>query len=322
MVHQTAVAFTNRSGRQLFGILEQPIDSPPARLGVILLSPGVKMRVGPGRLYRRLANVFVGLGLPVLRFDFWGLGDSEGELTETFLKDVYNHIEVGRFVDDTLDAVDWMQRHGGVDRVVVSGLCGGAITGLLAGSKDPRIAGLLALGMTPVLASKAADPLTYMTRGQLRGLRRGYLKKLTAPTSWLRMMTLRSDFRLMWRSLTEPLRRNQAGRQESAQSESNDNASPLFPQAFFAMASSHRPILLIFGGTDRLRWEFDEKFVSRHRERLASLKSIYDVHVIDRANHVLSFREWQLEMLEVSVQWLVKHFPQNVRDSAATAVRQ
>ncbi len=38
----------------------------------------------------------------MLRFDFFGLGDSEGDLDETVLADVYNNIEVGRYVDDTL----------------------------------------------------------------------------------------------------------------------------------------------------------------------------------------------------------------------------
>src|SRR5688572_29035336 len=104
MPRSTPVTFVNRKGLRLFGILETP-DSPSAGdLAIVMLSPGVKMRVGPQGLYRRMTEEFLRLGLPVLRFDCYGLGDSEGTLTESLLRDVYNHIEVGRFVDDTVDA--------------------------------------------------------------------------------------------------------------------------------------------------------------------------------------------------------------------------
>src|SRR5262245_25392525 len=144
----TPVTFQNRQGYRLFGVLDTPAKAttgPTSDLGLILLSPGVKMRVGPERLYRRVTDLFVGLGIPSLRFDFWGLGDSEGTLKEEFLKDVYNHIEVGRFVDDVIDAMDWMQRECGTKRFILSGLCGGAITGRLTGSRDRRGAGARAL---------------------------------------------------------------------------------------------------------------------------------------------------------------------------------
>lgn len=311
MEQQTPIVFTNRNGYRLFGILHTP-HGRARREGVLLLSPGVKMRLGPQCLYRRMTEMFVGLGFPVFRFDFHGLGDAEGELQETLLADVYNHIEVGRYVDDTLDAVDWMQARCGVSRVIVSGLCGGAITGLLAGNRDRRIAGLIGLGITPVLASRAADPSAYMTIGQLTELRRGYIRKLLDPKSWLRLLTLRSDFRLIWRSLIKPISRRPvaAASQPSDASASTvpDNANPLFPPAFFDMTGSDRPLLLVFSGADRLYWEFEEKFLARYGDRLKDVQSAYDVHVIPNANHVLSFRGWQDEMLDVSSRWLRERF--------------
>ena len=275
------------------------------------------MRVGPERLYRRMADAFVRLGFAVFRFDFYGLGDSEGELKETWVKDVYNHIEVGRFVEDAIDAMDWIQQNHGIDRFVVSGLCGGAITGLLTGSRDQRVVGLLALGITPLLASRAADPSLYMTQGQLDQMRRGYIGKLFSPKAWVRLLTLRSDYRVIWRSMRRPSKSRSDGHPSTsaATSPESDNASPLFPPAFFKMLSSERPIMLIFGGSDRLHWEFDEKFVARHSERLAQLKETYKLHIVEHANHVLSFDEWQREMLEVSAFWLDEHFP----DSEAVA---
>ena len=304
---QTPVVFCNRKGERLFGIVHEPVRGAASDLAIILLSPGVKMRVGPQRLYRGMAEAFARLGIRVLRFDFYGLGDSEGELQEGHLRDVYNHIEVGRFVDDTLDAMGWMEQTYGQHRFILGGLCGGAVTGLLAG-RDSRVAGLLALGITPVLASHAADPSLYMTSGELALMRRTYFTKLVSPKAWLRLVSLQSDYKVIWRAIADGLEgRAKPGAEPSAPLE-NDNASPLFPPAFFAMAEDHRPMLLVFGGSDRLESEFQEKFVNRHRQRLLQLPGSHEVHVIPQANHTLSFAEWQAEMLDVSVRWLRQHF--------------
>ena len=320
-VAREVVIFANRAGLKLFGVLHHPPPETRADVAVLLLSPGVKMRVGPERLYCTMARHFADLGFPVLRFDFFGLGDSEGEVTEELLKDVYNHIEVGRFVDDTLSAMDWMAREHGIRRFILSGLCGGAITGLLAAQRDPRVAGLLALAITPVLASRSAQPGMYMTAGQAVDLQRSYLRKLISPKAWLRLLLLRTDYRFMWRAMTHrwrasserrrtPIATGKVGPAANTPDETDD-ANPLFPPAFFAMIESGRPILLVFGGSDRLLWEYAEKFADRHRERLERSPGMHEVHTIAQANHVLSFEPWQREMLAVSTNWLRRRFPVN-----------
>ena len=308
MIDRTAVSFTNRKGLRLFGVLERPVQNGRDGLAIILLSPGVKMRVGPQALYRRMSDEFVRMGITVFRFDFYGLGDSEGTLTEELLRDVYNHIEVGRFVDDTVDAMDWMAQHCGTKQFILSGLCGGAITGLLAAGRDPRVAGLLGLGITAVLAASSADASLYMTSGQLRATRKKYVRRLLSPQAWARLLTFRSDYRLITRFLTEPFRKPEPAPASDAPRPAADNANPLFPPAFFNMLASKRPILLVFGGSDRLQWEFEEKFVARHRQKLAALPNLYEVHVVKDANHVLSLGEWQREMIDVSARWLQTRF--------------
>jgi hypothetical protein len=307
---QTAVTFLNRDGLRLFGILHTP-GGRPGDLVVLLLSPGVKMRVGPERLYLQLTKRLLEQGISVLRFDFHGLGDSEGTLPEEQLRDVYNHIEVGRYINDTIDAMDWMEKTYGSRRFILSGLCGGAITGLLAGDRDERVAGLLGLGITPVLASRAADASRYMTIGQLEAQQKMYLKRLLKPEAWYRLLTFKTDNHLIRRMIAHWARRL-VGRTPpppaAAPNGEADNANPLFPPAFFTMVSRRRPMLLIFGGSDRLHWEYQEKFVARYRDRLAAMPPIVDVHVIELANHVLSLPEWQNEMLDVATGWVTKHF--------------
>lgn len=313
----SAVVFHNRRGLRLVGVLHVPPDAR-TDIGVVLLSPGVKMRVGPEGLYRRLADLFVRMGFPVLRFDYYGLGDSEGDLTEEHLKDVYSHIEIGRFVDDTTDAMNWMRERCGTERFLVSGLCGGAMTGLLAASRDDRIVGLHALGLTCLVSSRAADPSRYFSVGELEHLRKGYVKKLLSPSSWLRLLSFQSDYRVIVRSLLAPLKKRArktggpppapVGGVTDSQSAAADNSNPLFPPAFLQVLASKRPMLLVYGGSDRLRWDFEEKFVERYRARLEPLAAGYEVQVVEHANHVFTFRPWQDEMLRLSEDWLHRHF--------------
>src|SRR5262245_51019703 len=247
MADVDAVSFPNKAGQTLFGTLHGPAKPDPSRPVIVLLSPGVKMRVGPGRLYVPLTDMLCAEGFSVLRFDFYGLGDSEGELSEKLLPDVYNHIEVGRYVDDTLAAMHWLRATHGVKRFVLGGLCGGAITALLAADKDANVEGLLSLGMTVTLASNAAMPGKYMTSVQLDGRRKQYIAKLLSPKGWLRLLTFQSDYSVIWHSTLRGFRKKAPAKPASATGaagappaqagpatpEQRGNANPMFPPAYF-----------------------------------------------------------------------------------------
>ncbi len=133
----TPITFSNQDGLRLFGMLHQPAVPREGAETVLILSPGVKMRVAPHRLYNKLAERFVAMGYPVLRFDFHGLGDSEGAAPEALLADFYGATQLGRYVGDTVAAMDWMQRTYGTRRFIAAGLCGGALTGLLTAARRP-----------------------------------------------------------------------------------------------------------------------------------------------------------------------------------------
>jgi pimeloyl-ACP methyl ester carboxylesterase len=307
-----AVTFTNTAGHKLFGTLHRPSAARPDLPAVVLLSPGVKMRVGPGRLYVPLTQMLNSLGYTVLRFDFFGLGDSEGELQERVLPDVYNHIEVGRYVDDTLSALAWLRKSAGFRRFVLGGLCGGAITALLAAERDQSVEGLLSLGMTVTLASNAATPAKYLTRVQLDSRRRGYYRRLLQPQSWLRLLSGKSEYGVIWRSMKRLLIKDRptapipAASAEPASLEQRGNANPLFPPAFFAFLQRGGKALMLFSEKDRLQSEYEEKFAVPFTQRLQPYVPQLHQHIVANANHVLSLHEWQREMVETSRQWLLK----------------
>lgn len=299
------VTFANAAGDTLFGILHEPADAR-TDLGVILLSPGVKSRVAPHRLYVKMARRLEARGFKVLRFDFAGLGDSGGTVHEDQLADLYRSIQLGRYTGDTLAAIDWMRRHAGVSSVVLGGLCGGAISGLLAAERSEYVAGLFGLGMPVILDGTAVDKVATMSEGQLRSVRQKYLGKLLDPASWWRILTLRTDFRLLWRSVAGG--RGPSARRGPQAAVLGENGNPRFSPALFDMLMQRRPVLLVFSGADRLHWEYQEKFADPHAALLADYAGTLEVDVIERANHVLTFGPWQDAFFERCDRWLTAHF--------------
>lgn len=308
------VSFSSQDGLRLFGMLHQPERPRHPDTGILLLSPGVKMRVAPHRLYNRMAERFAALGYPVLRFDFHGLGDAEGEAPEALLADLYRATQVGRYVGDTVAAMDWMQQACGVTRFIAAGLCGGALTGLLAAQGDRRITSLLGLSIPAILDGSTIDASKFMTTRQLQGTRRRYLRKfrLWDPEvwrSWMRFLSFKSHYSLIIKSITTPLLARfrpapQPAIASATPAAANDNTNPLFAPALLGMLSTSRSVCLIFAGTDRLLYKFQEKFLGRHRETMARHAALFQMHVTPQANHIFSDAAWQDDMLDQCTRWL------------------
>ena len=315
------VSFDNRNNLRLFGMLHIP-EGARKDVGIIILSPGIKSRVAPHRLYVKMATRFCEMGFCVLRFDPHGIGDSEGEIEERMAADFYGSVQVGRFVSDTIDAMDWMERDYGISRFILTGLCGGAITGLLAGAMDQRVCSLLGLGIPVILDSASTDKTKYMTRGQLEQLRDGYLRKLLDIKSWVRFLSMKSDYRLIYKSILTAVkgkannsRMNNIASVNSPTSgeQTGNNFNPYFPLALHNMLSSKK-VLLIFSAADRLFWEFEEKYIPLYKNEFEKYKGNIDIFIVKNANHIFSFKEWQDEMLNTSCAWLNKYYSRAIQE--------
>lgn len=293
------------------------VHTPPLGISrpfpIILLSPGIKSRVAPHRLYVKLARHLSALGFLVLRFDFSGLGDSEGTVEQPMVADFYGSVQIGRYVNDTRAAMDWMQKEykgHKVSRFILGGLCGGAITGLLTGAHDQRVDSLLGFGIPVILDSTQVDATKYLTAGELNEWRKGYLSKLMKLDSWLRLLTFKSNYRVLLRAFLGAHRSKKiAGIPASAPPGSSqaNNFNPLFPNAFEAMVSS-RKILLIFSEADRLYSIYQERFAQPYSAKLQHYLDSFEVQLVRDANHVFSFNEWQQELLQLATSWLNRHY--------------
>jgi uncharacterized protein len=317
-VRSEPVTFLNQQGLRLFGIVSKPAVPSTTGLAVILLSPGIKSRVAPHRLYNKIADSIVDLGLPVLRFDFSGLGDSEGTSTEVLLADLYGGIQLGRYVDDTRAAVAWVRAQLGVERCLLVGLCGGGITGVLAAARDAEhIAGIVAFGLPVNLDGSHIDKVSAMTVGQLTSMRDRYLRKVFDPRAWARLLSFKTDYRLLLRAFGfRPAARgavpppptgaappSTGARTPPVPAKVQTDVNPLFAPGFLGLLKQGRPVLLIFSEMDRLYWEYREKFWESHREQLERSEWL-ETRIVKEANHIFTFREWQQELMAICNEWL------------------
>jgi pimeloyl-ACP methyl ester carboxylesterase len=316
-----ALTFINTAGKRLFGILHEPAHVARPDTAVVLLSPGVKNRVAPHRLYNKMSQTLTTMGYAVFRFDFEGLGDSEGTLDERLLRELYSAIQVGRFVHDTRAALDWLETTYGYRRFIVGGLCGGAITGLFAAADDPRVVGVLGLGIPVMIDSADVDTQRFMTTGHLKSVRKRYIRALRDMRAWARFLSFQSDYRLVVRTMLVAFRKKKpAAAPQSVNATAADpamsNANPHFAPALFNTLERRCPVLFLFADTDRLYWEFEEKFLAHHKARLDAFAELIDVRVIAQANHVLTFTDSQQQMHQLMKEWFAARF---VTTSAATS---
>ena len=319
MFNKEPVTFSNKDRNKLFGILHKPTGDIVKDTAIIILSPGVKSRVAPHRLYINMAQRYADMGFNVLRFDFYGLGDSEGEVQEKYMADFYGTVQVGRYIDDTISAMDWMEKELNIHRFIIAGLCGGAITGLLAGTVDKRVDSLLGLGIPVILDSVNISKKDYLTSAELDRYREGYLAKLTDLKSLVRMLSFKSDYKTIIKALLNPIKKRfmkQSDKKEiplSNETAGNDcNFNNLFPKAFHDMLSSSKKIFLIFGEYDHLYPEFNEKFMKPYKHNYDKFSSYYEVHTVKSARHIYEFLDDQKDMLNQTCSWLAQNYPEEI----------
>jgi len=159
-------------GERMFGIFHLPQQI--AASGVLIVVGGPQYRIGSHRQFVLLARLLAESGIAVFRFDYRGMGDSEGAMRD------FEAIDL-----DIRAAIDhFMKTVPAVKDIVLWGLCDAASAGLLYAPSDSRVKGLVLV-----------NPWARTEQGIARAhLRHYYLQRLINREFWRKI--LHGEFKL------------------------------------------------------------------------------------------------------------------------------
>jgi pimeloyl-ACP methyl ester carboxylesterase len=125
----------------LIGTVTTPVtlSSAHSNIGFVFFNAGIVPRVGPHRVNVKIARALAEKGIPSIRFDLGGLGDSRRG------SGVNATSHAAQAVLDIRSAMDALTTAAHVDKFVLCAICSGTVHSFDTAAADPRVAGLFLL---------------------------------------------------------------------------------------------------------------------------------------------------------------------------------
>lgn len=261
-------------GDTLIGVLHLP--AKPGPRGVVIIPGAPQYRAGSHRQFVALARDLAAAGIPVLRFDYRGTGDSDG--------DFVGFEGIGEDIAAAMDAL--AARAPGVRQVVLWGLCDGASAAAFHAARNPRVAGLVLVN--PWVRSQA-------TVAEAR-VKHYYARRLLSGEFWRKLL---SGGLNPARALREFLGTARAARRNGA-----DGGDDLPDRVARDIAAYDGPILVILSGADLTAQEFDRAVLRSPARGAWAARAYVTVRRLDGANHTYSTHGWRSQVHAWTLEWL------------------
>jgi exosortase A-associated hydrolase 1 len=262
-IEQRALRF-NCHGSSLVGVVDIP--ERPLQRALLLLADGGSYRVGSHRKFTLLSRALAQRGIPVMRFDRRGMGDSEGEPRAGDALD-----------DDVRAAMKELLNHAPETReVVILGLGDAAAAAALYAPHDERVRGLVLL-----------NPQVRRPRdGERQSLGHHYLARLGEVAFWKRVAAGEVDFAAGAAALRDNVRQAALERR-----------SALPRRVAASLAAFNGQVLVVLGGADPAAPD-TARMLRRHHVRCRQVS-------IAGADHAFASREWRDQVAATSANWIV-----------------
>lgn len=277
----------------LIGIVSTPIQ--PRKRGVVIVVGGPQYRVGSHRQFTLLCRYLAREGIASLRFDYHGLGDSEGPPA----------LGVGGISGDLRCAIDvFLQDVPQVEEVVLWGLCGAASASALYAPFDSRVVGVVML-----------NPWVRTEQGRAAAqLRYYYLERLMNPALWRRLLRgeveLVSSLRDFLQSILKAIGiipASAAPNGEAGPPMENEPLGTLPNRVLDALFRTQVRVLIILSGSDLTANEFRQVASCSRRWLQLMASPRVTCREIPEANHTFAQTDWRDQVAEWSADW-VKSF--------------
>jgi exosortase A-associated hydrolase 1 len=273
-------------GELLIGILHQASEIK-LKVGVLIVVGGPQYRAGSHRQFVLLARHLADNGVPVMRFDVRGMGDSSGAPRQ------FHQLN-----DDIKAAIDnFLKECPHLHQVVIWGLCDAASAALFYAYQDARVAGLVLLN--PWIFTKQGAAKTY--------LKYYYWQRLTSQSFWRKLFAFKFDYMESIKSLRSFIKqaKNSASNKSSEiASDIIDMESPLPIRMRESLRQFTKPVLFILSGQDLTAKEFIDVTNNDAEWQLLINSPRVNKYYFPEADHTFSTAVWRNQVADWTLNWI------------------
>lgn len=260
----------------LYGVLSLPAGQ--CVRGVLIVVGGPQYRTGSHRQFTLLARSLAQNGIAAMRFDYRGMGDSQGEPRD-FLS-----VE-----DDLRAAIDaFTGAIPGLRDIVLWGLCDGASASVTYAATDARVRGLVLLN--PWV--RTDDGLARTT------LRHYYRDRLADRAFWSNVFRGKLSYTRSLKSMLQLARMAFGARSAAA----GEDALP--DRMYAGMQAFDGPVLVVLSGADLTAREFCDLAQGTPKwQRLLEARRVTRFQ-LDKADHTFSRQAWRDQVAHWTGEWM------------------
>lgn len=254
-----------------------------AKVGVLVVVGGPQYRVGCHRQFVLLSRAIAESGMPVMRFDYRGMGDSGGE-TQSF----------EQTAPDIAAAIDaFMNACPSLERVVLWGLCDGASASLLYwhATGDLRVAGMVLLN--PWISSDENFARAQIRQSFQRVLQASFWREVLGGG-----VDVGGAVRKLASAVAAAARRNGG----------HARVKPFQERMAEGLGAFAGPVLIVLSGRDLAAMEFAERSRSDPRWHEVVARANVEQHEIGDADHTFSDSARRLDAEARVCAWLARSF--------------
>jgi pimeloyl-ACP methyl ester carboxylesterase len=276
-------------GKNLFGILHSA-ENGRKNVGIIFLNAGLQYRVGPHRIYVKTARRLSRIGFCVLRMDFPGIGESEGEIRD-------GGIHVDHFdTEDTIKAIDFLTKEAEIERIILLGICAGARNALKTAAKDPRVDSIVSWSLPIIFESEDKLYSGSMSEIAAKHYFKGWTKKILKVSSWKKFISSDKYVYLV---------KNVLWALVAKKKESYGERQREFLEAFESFISSGRKAFFVYGEREIIE---REEFMNKLEELSYRKRHACEHYIVPNGDHTFLSTEAERDVIEKTAEWLAEKY--------------
>lgn len=261
-------------GNRLVGLIHVP--STPAKKAVIILVGGPQYRVGAHRQYVHLARHLAENGVVAMRFDWTGIGDSEGD-----------YPGFTDLSEDCTAALDCLTaRLPELREISLWGLCEGASSILIDGVRDPRITG--AILVNPWVRTESGEAKAFV--------KHYYAGRVFSRQFWRRVF---KGEVAIGKSMADFMRKTRLSLQGA-----DDDAGSYQSRMLRGLKGFSGQVLLIQSGHDLVAREFDDFTTSDSEWRTVLQQAALTRRDLTDSDHTFSREVWRQQVARWTADWV------------------